>query len=66
MPREQFAERIRTLSFTNGKEDAPLTAQMYQQAFVEQFSAATTLDWVQLGWDDDDALQVYKSRLGYG
>jgi len=57
---EQFAERLEAKRFTNGKDDKPLVAGLYKQAFEEEFGKAETLHYAGLGWGDAEAIQVSK------
>ena len=49
---EQFAERLEEKRFTNGKDDKPLVAGLYKQAFEEEFGKAEKLSYGGLGWGD--------------
>ena len=45
---EQFAERLEEKRFTNGKDDKPLVAGLYKQAFEEEFGKAEALRYSSL------------------
>ena len=55
---EQFAERLEEKRFTNGKDDKPLVAGLYKQAFEEEFGKAEALGYNNLGWGDAEAIQI--------
>ena len=57
---EQFAERLEAKRFTNGKDDKPLVAGLYKQAFEEEFGKAEELGYGDLGWGDAEAIQLSK------
>ena len=57
---EQFAERLEEKRFTNGKDDKPLVAGLYKQAFEEEFGKAEVLGYDYLGWGDAEAIQISK------
>ena len=57
---EQFAERLEEKRFTNGKDDKPLVAGLYKQAFEEEFGKAERLNYNSLGWGDAEAIQISK------
>ncbi|EOD36225.1 hypothetical protein EMIHUDRAFT_122557 [Emiliania huxleyi CCMP1516] len=55
---ERFAERLEEKRFTNGKDDKPLVAGLYKQAFEEEFGKAEGLRYRNLGWGDAEAIQI--------
>ena len=55
---ERFAERLEEKRFTNGKDDKPLVAGLYKQAFEEEFGKAEMLNYNNLGWGDAEAIQI--------
>eukprot|EP00966_Prymnesium_polylepis_P242701 5612824-Prymnesium_polylepis.1 len=57
---EQFAERLEAKRFTNGKDDKPLVARLYKQAFEEEFGKAVVLAYKGLRWGDAEAIQLSK------
>ena len=56
----QFAERLEAKRFTNGKDDKPLVAGLYKQAFEDEFGKAETFFYGRLGWGDAEAIQLSK------
>ena len=53
-----FARLIEDKSFTNGKDDRPLVVRLYAEAFERNMGQASTLDYSDLKWGDDESRQV--------
>ena len=55
---DEFVAEMADKSFTNGKDDKPLTERLYREAFAETFGQAKELDYAYLGWGDADAAKL--------
>jgi len=51
-----------TIKFTN-KGDVEVVADIYQRAFLDELSAATTLYYVGLGWGDGELVTLSKALI---
>ena len=47
---DRFKEQLEDKSFTNGKDDKPLVAELYRKSFEACFGQATELVYSSLGW----------------
>ena len=56
----QFKETILTKSMHNPKDDAVLLTELYEEAFTSYFGQAYKLNFSNLGWGDDECVQLAK------
>ena len=56
----QFKEIILTKSMHNPKDDAILLTELYEEAFTSYFGQAYKLNFSNLGWGDDECVQLAK------
>lgn len=61
----EFEARLRSCTFTNGKEDLPLVSRLYRSSFEAQFGRAEALVYAALGWGDAECEAVVRV-LGLG
>ena len=47
--------------FTNGKDDRPLTIELYRQSYFQHLSHVTRLDYATLSWGDLEAESLGKA-----
>merc|ERR1739844_621829 len=52
-----FAAELSTKSFTSKFADEALVNGIYKKAFEDNFAKARNLEYIGLGWNDDDAIR---------
>ena len=64
MTPEGFREALQHLTFTSGA-DSDIVLDKYRVTFTEVMSAVDTLDYSNLGWGPDEALQLSQGLAGH-
>ena len=61
MPPEKLEEILKTLAFSNAKEDRPIVLQLYKNEYARRIAQAEAINFRHLNWGDEEIIQVANS-----